>query len=125
MSCKISRRNFMRCAGIGALALASSSLLGGCTKFDAEYGLGETVTWTDKNGGTVSMKIAEAYGIPSRRVMERSDLSAAIDEMLSTAEQIVAKMPTTMFFTNIIYCWLYGTVLSAILSRKICPDNPF
>ena len=30
------------------------------------------------------MKIAEAYGIPSRRVMERSDLSAAIDEMLST-----------------------------------------
>lgn len=31
------------------------------------------------------MKIAEAYGIPSRRVMERSDLSAAIDEMLSTA----------------------------------------
>lgn len=47
------------------------------------------------------------------------------DEMLSTAEQIVAKMPTTMFFTNIIYCWLYGTVLSAILSRKICPDNPF
>ena len=34
MSCKISRRNFMRCAGIGALALASTSLLGGCTKFD-------------------------------------------------------------------------------------------
>lgn len=31
------------------------------------------------------MKIAEAYGIPSRRVMERSDLSVAIDEMLSTA----------------------------------------
>lgn len=31
------------------------------------------------------MKIAEAYGIPSRRVMERSDLSAAIDEMLSTS----------------------------------------
>lgn len=31
------------------------------------------------------MKITEAYGIPSRRVMERSDLSAAIDEMLSTA----------------------------------------
>ncbi len=63
MSCKISRRNFMRCAGIGALALASSSLLGGCTKFDAEYGLGETVTWTDKNGGTVSMKIAEAWEV--------------------------------------------------------------
>lgn len=62
MSCKISRRNFMRCAGIGTLALASGSLLGGCTKFDAEYGLNELVTWTDKNG-TVTMKIAEALEI--------------------------------------------------------------
>ena len=63
MSCKISRRNFMRCAGIGALAVASSSLLGGCTKFDAEYGLGQIVTWTDKEGGSVTMKIAEAWEV--------------------------------------------------------------
>ena len=62
MSCKISRRNFMRCAGVGALALASGSLLGGCTKFDAEYGLNEAVTWTDKNG-SVTMRIAEALEI--------------------------------------------------------------
>lgn len=63
MSCKISRRNFMRCAGVGALALASSGLLTGCNKFDGEYGLGEMVSWTVKDGGTVTMKIAEAWEI--------------------------------------------------------------
>ena len=63
MSCKISRRNFMRCAGIGALALASTSLLGGCTKYDAEYGLNETASWTDPDGGALSMTITQAREI--------------------------------------------------------------
>lgn len=73
MSCKISRRNFMRCAGIGALALASGSLMGGCTKFDAEYGLNELVSWTDKEGGTVAMKISEALEITAEN---HADLAA-------------------------------------------------
>ena len=63
MSCKISRRNFMRCAGIGALALASTSLLGGCTTFDAEYGLNDAVTFTDKNGGSLTLRITRAAEI--------------------------------------------------------------
>ena len=67
MSCKISRRNFMRCAGIGALALASSSLLGGCTRFDTEYGLNEVVSWTDKKGGTFTMAITQAREITAGR----------------------------------------------------------
>ena len=67
MSCKISRRNFMRCAGIGALALASSSLLGGCTKFDAEYGLNTPVTFTDKNGGSLTMTVSRAVEISAGR----------------------------------------------------------
>lgn len=29
------------------------------------------------------------------------------------------------FFTNLIYCFLFGTVLSSILSRNIPPQNPF
>ena len=41
MSCKISRRNFMRCAGIGALALA----------------------FTDKNGGSLTLSITRAVEI--------------------------------------------------------------
>ena len=67
MSCKISRRNFMRCAGIGALALASSSLLGGCTKFDAEYGLNTPVTFTDKNGGSLTLTVSRAVEISAGR----------------------------------------------------------
>lgn len=67
MSCKISRRNFMRCAGIGALALASTGLLGGCTKFDAEYGMNEVVTFTDKKGGSFSMAITQAVEIAAGR----------------------------------------------------------
>lgn len=32
---------------------------------------------------------------------------------------------TVTFFTNLIYCFLFGTVLSAILSRNIPSRNPF
>ena len=32
---------------------------------------------------------------------------------------------TISFFSNLIYCFLYGTVLSAILSRSIPSSNPF
>lgn len=71
MSCMISRRNFMRCVGIGALALASSSLLGGCTQFGGEYGRGQTVTWTDENGKPFSMTITEVAGIT-----DASDINA-------------------------------------------------
>ena len=63
MSCIISRRNFMRGAGVGALALATGSLLSGCTKFDTEYGLGQKVTWTNSEGGTLTMLMTEAWEV--------------------------------------------------------------
>ena len=34
-------------------------------------------------------------------------------------------LPSFSFFVNLIYCWLFGTVLSAILSRNIPSRNPF
>ena len=35
-------------------------------------------------------------------------------------------MPTITFFINLIWCWLFGTIVSAIVSSKICGyDNPF
>ncbi len=76
MSCKISRRNFMRCVGIGTLALASASLLGGCTRFDAEYGMNEVVSWGD---GTFTMAITQAYLITAS---SHSDM--AVDYQLYT-----------------------------------------
>ena len=40
-------------------------------------------------------------------------------------EAMLPKMPTISFFVTLIYCWLFGTILSAILSRNIPPKNPF
>ena len=44
---------------------------------------------------------------------------------LEMVEQMIPKMPTISFFVNIVYCWLFGTVLAAIFSRSIPSSNPF
>lgn len=44
---------------------------------------------------------------------------------LEQMEEMIPQMPTVSFFVNLIYCWLFGTVLSAIFSRNIPPQNPF
>ncbi|MCQ2183543.1 MAG: DUF4199 domain-containing protein [Bacteroidales bacterium] len=40
-------------------------------------------------------------------------------------EAMIPKIPTISFFGNLVYCWLFGTVLSAIFSREIPSSNPF
>lgn len=40
-------------------------------------------------------------------------------------ENMLPKMPTIGFFINFFWCFLFGTVLSAILSRNIPSTNPF
>ena len=44
---------------------------------------------------------------------------------INALDKAEAIMPQVIFFSNLIYCFLYGTVLSAILSRNIPPRNPF
>ena len=44
---------------------------------------------------------------------------------IAAAEQIAPMLPTYAFFMNLVYCFVYGTILSAILSRNIPPRNPF
>lgn len=44
---------------------------------------------------------------------------------LQAMENILPMMPTYTFFGNLIYCWLFGVVLSAIYSRNIPSKNPF
>ena len=44
---------------------------------------------------------------------------------LSQMDKMLAKMPQITFFSNLIYCFIYGTVLSAILSRNIPSRDPF
>ena len=51
-----------------------------------------------------------------------SNLTSAQIEAL---EELPGKMPAISFFANLVWCWLFGTVLAAIFSRNIPPRNPF
>lgn len=46
-------------------------------------------------------------------------------EMMDMVEEMLPKLPTITFFSQFIYCWLFGVVLSAIFSRNIPSSNPF
>lgn len=55
-----------------------------------------------------------------------SQMSSMMDSNTREALQdMEGSMPAITFFTNLVYCFLYGTVLSAILSRSIPPQDPF
>lgn len=64
--------------------------------------------------------IDEAYN------MIYSQMGAMLD---SNSRQALAEMqpkiPAISFFSNLIYCFLYGTVLSSILSRGVPSADPF
>lgn len=47
--------------------------------------------------------------------------AASIEKM----EEMLPYMPTAGFFANLVYCWLFGTILAAIFSRNIPPRDPF
>ncbi|MBR0291234.1 MAG: hypothetical protein IJQ79_03780, partial [Bacteroidales bacterium] len=47
------------------------------------------------------------------------------EEQAEAIEQLIPKLPTLTFFVNLIWCFLFGTVLSAIFSRNIPSRNPF
>ena len=44
---------------------------------------------------------------------------------MAAVEEMIPRLPTFSFFANLIYCWLFDTILSAILSRNIPARNPF
>jgi len=75
--------------------------------FDMAY-----MTWIAPDTMTQAMEtIQESYG---------SMLPAESLEMMENMN-----FGVITFFTNLIYCFLFGTVLSAILSRNIPSRNPF
>ena len=47
------------------------------------------------------------------------------EEQLASMEELTPRLPSIMFFVNLIWCWLFGTVLAAIFSRNIPSRNPF
>ncbi len=61
---------------------------------------------------------ADAFAALEDNPMMDSNALAALDE-------IAPKMPAIAFFTNLVYCFLFGTIVSAIFARKIVPERPF
>lgn len=47
------------------------------------------------------------------------------EEQTEAIERLIPKLPTLTFFVNLFWCFLFGTVLSAIFSRNIPSRNPF
>lgn len=46
-------------------------------------------------------------------------------DSIEMVEEMLPRMPSISFFVNLIYCWLFGVILSAIYSRNIPSGNPF
>lgn len=55
----------------------------------------------------------------------RSYSSMLDSNSLSQLEQMQNNLPRWMFFSNLIYCYLFGTVVSFFLSRSIPSGDPF
>lgn len=66
--------------------------------------------------------IAQSFELAMQQYSSMMD-AASIEAM----ENMMADMPAISFFSQLIWCWLFGTVLSAIFSKKIPSDasNPF
>lgn len=68
---------------------------------------------------------------PEAKLQEEIDAALAAygsmldSNTLSMMEEMMQNLPIITFFSNLIYCFLYGTVLSAILSRSIPARDPF
>lgn len=44
---------------------------------------------------------------------------------MNALDKMMENFPTLIFFSQFIYCTLYGWILSAILAGRIIPSNPF
>ena len=67
---------------------------------------------------------ADYYQTLYQTLMEQ--MSGVLDSNAMTMmEQMIENMPQLTFFYTITYCFLFGTVLSAILSRNIPEKDPF
>ncbi len=58
--------------------------------------------------------------------MTIQQMSSMLDSnSLSQMNDMMEKLPQITFFSNLIYCFIFGAILSAILSRNIPSKDPF
>ena len=44
---------------------------------------------------------------------------------MATMEKMISKLPVITFFSSLIYCYLWGWILSTTFARRLFPVNPF
>ena len=64
--------------------------------------------------------IAEQTGLMLQQMAPMMDSNS-----MAQMDKIMEKLPQITFFSNLIYCFCFGTILSGILSRNIPSRNPF
>ena len=74
--------------------------------------------------------IASAYIFPDQLAKSMDEALAMYGSMLdsnslSMMDEMMEKMPAISLISNFIWCFLYGTILSAIVSAKIPSKDPF
>lgn len=56
----------------------------------------------------------------------QSQMSGMLDSnSLAAMEDILPKLPVISFFSNLIYCFIWGWILATVYARRLCPINPF
>ena len=69
--------------------------------------------------------------ISADTIVEQTDLMIQLmapmmdSNSLAQIDKVMEKLPQITFFSNLIYCFFYGTILSFIISRYIPSRNPF
>ena len=62
----------------------------------------------------------EQYQVLMQQMMPMMDSNSK-----DVLEKMLGNMPQITFFSNLIYCFMFGTVVSAVLSRNIPSRDPF
>lgn len=72
----------------------------------------------------VAFLSADMYMEQTNMIMQQ--MAGMMDSnTMSQMEKTIENLPQLTFFSNLIYCSIYGTLLSGILSRNIPSRNPF
>lgn len=61
----------------------------------------------------------------SDAILALQDKPMMTSATLSEMESMIPRMPAISFFSNFIWCYLFGSILTYILVGTIMPDNPF
>lgn len=67
---------------------------------------------------------ADTFALEINKTLEQ--MAPMMDSnSMNMMDTFIENMPQITFFSNLLYCFAFGTVLSAILSRNIPTRNPF